>query len=118
MAATIDPAVQAFVDAIPEKKRPLFDRLQSLIFELYPEAETYISYQIPTYRVGKCRVYLGLWKDGVSLHAIDPAPFKAKHPKIKTGRGSLNFKVTDEVPEADVREVISQAVATRRGPNI
>src|SRR5579862_7473860 len=106
----MDPAVQSYIDAIPESKRPLFDRLQSLILDLYPDAEILFSYKIPTYKVGRRRVYLGLWKDGVSLHAIDPEPFKQRHRSIKTGRGSLNFKLTDDVPEADVRDAIQRAI--------
>ena len=106
----LDQAVQTFIDTIPEAKRPLFDRLQTLILELYPDAEIAISYQIPAYKVGRRRVWLGLWKDGVSLHAIDVETFRQRHPSIKTGKGSLNFKVTDDLPEADIREVIQQAI--------
>ena len=107
----MDDEVQRYIDAIPETHRPLFGRLQSLILELYPDADVVISYQIPTYKVGRRRVYLGLWKDGVSLHAIDPTPFKERHPAIKTGKGSLNFKVSDELPEADIRDVIQRAMS-------
>jgi uncharacterized protein YdhG (YjbR/CyaY superfamily) len=103
-------AVQSYVAAIPETHRPLFDRLQALILGLYPHAETSISYGIPTYKVGRRRVYLGLWKDGVSLHAVSVEAFKQRHPTIKTGKGSLNFKLTDELPEGDVRDVIKQAI--------
>ncbi len=106
-----DPSVQNYIDAIPATHRPLFDRLQSLIFELYPDAEIVISYGIPTYKVGRGRVYLGRWKNGVSLHAIDIEPFKQRHPSIKTGKGSLNFKLTDELPEADIRDVIERAIS-------
>ena len=106
----MDPAVQRYVDAIPERQRALFDRLQALILGLYPNAETSISYGIPTYKVGRRRVYLGLWKGGVSLHAVPVEEFKQRHPSIKTGKGSLNFKVADEVPEADVRDIIKQAI--------
>jgi uncharacterized protein YdhG (YjbR/CyaY superfamily) len=106
----MDPEVQSYIDAIPERQRGLFDRLQGLILELYPNAEIKISYRIPSYKVGRRRVYLGLWKGGVSLHAISVADFKQQHPSIKTGRGSLNFKLTDEVPEGDVREVIRRAL--------
>ena len=107
----MDQAVQSYIDHIPDAKRPLFDRLQALILDLYPDAEVYISYQIPTYKVGKARVYLGLWKSGVSLHAVSVDAFKALHPSIKTGRGSLNFKISDEVPDADVCDVIKQAIS-------
>lgn len=105
-------AVQTYIDAIPDSHRPLFDRLQGILLDLYPHAEISISYGIPCYKIGRKRLYLGLWKQGVSLHAIDPAFFKAKHPKIKTGRGSLNFKTTDDVHEADVQETIMAAVGT------
>jgi uncharacterized protein YdhG (YjbR/CyaY superfamily) len=81
------------------------------ILDLYPEAEVYISYQMPTYKVGKARVYLGLWKSGVSLHAVSVETFTERHPSIKTGRGSLNFKVTDELPDADIRDVVKQAIS-------
>ncbi len=108
----VDPAVQNYIDAIPETHRSLFDRLQ-LILELYPDAEIMISYGIPTYKVGRRKrsVYLGLWKNGVSLHAVDVKPLKQRHPSIKTGKGSLNFKLTDELPEADIRHVIKRAIS-------
>ena len=109
----MDPAVQNYIDAIPETHRPLFDCLHSLILELYPDARVVISYRIPTYWVGRRRVYLGLWKGGVSLHAISGElieEFRQRHPAIKTGKGSLNFRLTDELPEADTRDVIEQAM--------
>ena len=109
----MDEAVQGYVDAIPAGQRPLFDRLQSLILELYPEAEVVISYQIPTYKAKAGRVSLGLWKGGVSLYTTDPRhieDFKARHPAVKTGKASLNFKVTDELPEPDVRDVVERAM--------
>jgi uncharacterized protein YdhG (YjbR/CyaY superfamily) len=106
-------SVQNYIDAIPAQQRPLFDRLQSLILELYPDAEIVISYQIPTYKARGGRVSLGLWKDGVSLYTTGPeyiATFKSRHPAIKTGKASLNFKLGEELPEKDVRDVIKRAI--------
>ena len=114
----MDRAVQRYVDAIPAGQKPLFDRLQSLILELYPDAEIVISYQIPTYKAKGGRVSLGLWKDGVSLYTTDPQyieRFKSKHPTIKTGKASLNFKLTDKLPEKDLREVINRAIQRLSG---
>lgn len=106
----MDPAVQSYFDAIPETHRHLFDRLHSMIIELYPEPAMSISYGIPTYTVGRRRVYLGLWKGGVSLYAVPVEEFKKKHPSIKTGKGSLNFRLTDVLPEADIREAARQGI--------
>ncbi len=58
-------------------------------------------------------MYLGLWKGGVSLHAINGElieEFRQRHPSIKTGKGSLNFRLTDELPEADIRHVSKRAI--------
>jgi uncharacterized protein YdhG (YjbR/CyaY superfamily) len=113
MCAAVDEAVQRYVDAIPAEQRPLFERLQALILELYPDAEVVLSYQIPTYKAKGGRVSLGLWKEGVSLYTTDPehiAAFKPKHRGVKTGKASLNFRLTDDLPEQDVREVIERAM--------
>jgi uncharacterized protein YdhG (YjbR/CyaY superfamily) len=112
----MDEAVQRYIDAIPPEQRSLFDRLQSLILELYPDAEIVISYQIPTYKAAGGRVSLGLWKEGVSLYTTDPQhidEFKSQHPAIKTGKASLNFRVTDELPENDVKKVVNRAMQAR-----
>jgi uncharacterized protein YdhG (YjbR/CyaY superfamily) len=110
----IDPAVSQFIKAIPALQRPLFDRLHGLILELYPEAAISISYQIPCYRTPGGKVFLGLWKSGVSLHAIKfevIAEFKARYPEIKTGKGSLNFRTTDRFTDASVRKVLRQVLS-------
>ncbi|MGH3005805.1 MAG: hypothetical protein ACRDOS_07895 [Gaiellaceae bacterium] len=85
----MDEAVQRYIDAISAEQKPLFDRLQTLILELYPDAEIVISYQIPTYKARGGQLSLGLWKSGVSLYTTDPQhieKFKSRHPTIKTGK--------------------------------
>ena len=114
----MDEAVQRYVEAIPAEQRPLFDRLQSLILELYPDAEVVISYQVPTYKAKGGRVSLGLWKSGVSLYTTDPRhieDFKTRHPAVKTGKASLNFTLTDELPDQDVRDVVKRAMERESG---
>ena len=109
----MEEAVQRFIDKVPAEQRPLFDRLHSLILELYPDAEVVISYQVPTYKARGGRVSLGLWQDGVSLYTTGPEyieDFKAKHPKVKTGKASLNFRLGEELPERDIRQVIRRAI--------
>ncbi len=114
----MDESVRKYVDAIPAERRPLFDQLQSLILDLYPDADVVISYQVPTYKAKGGRVSLGLWKDGVSLYTTGPEyieSFKARHPRIKTGKASINFGLADDLPEEDVREVVRQAIEQAPG---
>ena len=116
--------VRRYIDAIPKDRtgrkladgqqaRRLFAKLQALILDLYPRAEAVISYQIPTYKAKAGWVALGYWSGGVSLYTNGPQhieEFKAKYPAVKTGKGSINFRVTDAVPVAALRKVIRHAI--------
>ena len=103
--------VRLYIDAVPEGKL-LFDQLQELILERYPEVEIVISSQIPTYKMNSREVALGYWKKGVSLYTNSSEyieEFIKKHPAFKTDEGSINFKVTDAIPVADLKKIIRHA---------
>jgi len=109
----MDKAIRDYIEAVLDERRPLFDRLHKSIVGLYPDAEIFLSYQIPTYRVKSGRVSLGYWKNGVSLYTTGPqyiARFKAEYPAIKTGHASINFKVADAIPEDALKAVIRHAL--------
>ena len=113
-----DEDVQRFLNSIPVDKRPMFERLQTLVRSLYPDATLVLSYGVPTYRVKTGWVALGYWRDGVSLytngrHNIDE--FRASHPHVKTGTGSINFRLTDEVPVESLTGVIRRAMTGTGG---
>jgi hypothetical protein len=81
--------VRDYINKGSTEQQKLFERLHNLIMELYPQAENAISYGLLKYYIGKQRVWLGYWKQGVSLYTGFPeliAQFKVKHPAIKTGR--------------------------------
>ena len=105
--------VRRYVKAVSGQRRALFEELERLIKSIYPNAEVVMSYRIPTYRAKSGWVGLGYWKDGISLYTDGPehvAEFKAKYPMIKTGKGSINLKVTDAVPAAALKKVIRHAM--------
>ena len=105
--------------ATPKERRQLFEKLQALIVDLYPHAEVVISYQIPTYKAKSGWAALGYWRDGVSLYTNGPQhieEFKAKYPAIKTGKGSINLRVTDPVPVAALKGVIRHAIERPGSP--
>lgn len=112
----MDAEMSAYIHAVTDERRELYARLETLVLELYPEAELVKSYGIPKYRVGKSGIWLNYWKEGVSMHGgrtelIDW--FRERHPEIKTGKGGVNFRVGDMIPEEDVREYIQRVVEKR-----
>jgi len=109
--------VQQFVDAVSDERRPLYDKLHRLIMGMYPSAEVVISYGIPTYKAKSGRVGLGYWKGGVSLYAFGAhhlEEFRAKYPAIKTSTGTINFKLSDAVPVAALKQVIKHSIERPR----
>ena len=112
----MEDAVRDYVDAIPSEHRPLFDRLHRLILEVHSDASVVISYQIPTYKVGRNRLYLGVWKHGVSIYGWGQgrdAGFTARHPELITGRGTIQLRPDDAagIPDDEFRDLVRAALA-------
>jgi uncharacterized protein YdhG (YjbR/CyaY superfamily) len=108
-----DPAVRNLVEAVSGERRSLYGELHRLIMGMYPDAEIFISYGVPTYKAKSGRVGLGYWKEGVSFYPFGGSyldEFKANYPAIKTSKGSINFKVSDKVPVAALKQVIRHAI--------
>ncbi|MEA2634627.1 MAG: hypothetical protein QOH92_1394 [Chloroflexota bacterium] len=111
----MDGGVLEYVRAIDARYRPLFDRLQRLVAETHPDAVVAISYKMPTYKVGRRRLFVGVWKHGVSLYGWDQgrdAGFIARHPELKTGRGTIQLRPADadRITDDEFRDLIRAAL--------
>ncbi|MFW9934261.1 MAG: DUF1801 domain-containing protein [Candidatus Thorarchaeota archaeon] len=105
--------IQSYIDEVVDERKMLFKKLQAMIMRLYPNAQARLSYKIPTYKVESGWVALGYWKGGVSVYTNNPshiALFKAKHPEVKIGKASINFKITDEIPYETLVKVVEHAM--------
>jgi uncharacterized protein YdhG (YjbR/CyaY superfamily) len=94
----VDDAVRAYVEAIAPEHRPLFDRLHRLVLEAHPDAAVVLSYQMPTYKVGRRRLFLSVWKHGVSVYGWQrgrDASFSERHPELVTGKGTIRLRPAD-----------------------
>jgi uncharacterized protein YdhG (YjbR/CyaY superfamily) len=111
----VDDGVRDYIDAIAPEHRPLFDRLHRLVLEVHPEATVMLSYQMPTYKVGRQRLFVGVWKHGVSIYGWDQgrdAGFIARHPGLKTSRGTIRLRPEDAagIPDDELRDLVRAAL--------
>jgi uncharacterized protein YdhG (YjbR/CyaY superfamily) len=100
----VDEAVRGYIDAIPPEHRPLFDRIHRLILAAYPHVTVVLSYRMPTYKVGDRRLYVGAWQHGVSVYGWQQgreAGFTARHPGLKTSKGTIQLRPEDAAGLAD-----------------
>jgi len=94
----VDAAFQAYIDGIDPKFRPLFDRLHAIVVAAHPEAVLSLAYDMPTYRVGKRRLNLGVWKHGVSVYGWrrdNDGGFATRYPYLLSGNSTLRIRPAD-----------------------
>lgn len=76
----------AYIAAIDNDQRPLFDRVRRLIMEVQPDAD------------------VGVWKHGLSFygreHGQDSA-LVAEHPQLDNGKGTLRLPITEAARISD-----------------
>jgi uncharacterized protein YdhG (YjbR/CyaY superfamily) len=104
----MDDAVRAYIDTIAPEHRPLFDRLHNLVLEARPDATVVLSYGIPTYKVGRRRLFLGAWKHGISVYGWQQdhdGGFTDRHPDLRTSKGTIQLRPDDAaaIPDDEFR---------------
>ncbi len=111
----MNEAVQGYIDAVAAEHRPLFDRLHRLILAVHPDAAVVLSYKIPTYKVGNRRLYVGVWKHGLSIYGWQQGgvdAFTSRHPSLKTSKGTLQLRPEDAaaIPDDEFSELVRAAL--------
>ncbi len=111
----MDEAAREYIDGIAPGNRPLFDRIHRLILQAHPGATVVISYQMPTYKAGLRRLYVGAWKHGVSLYGWQEgrdAGFTSRHPELRTGKGTIQLRAddADRIPDDELRDLVRAAL--------
>ena len=111
----MEDVVQEYIDALTPAHRLLFDRLHRLVLEMYPAAEVVLSYKIPAYKVGRRRLFVGVWKHGLSIYGWDQGRdpgFIARHPELKTGKGTIQLRPDDAagIPDDELRDLVRAAL--------
>ena len=69
-----------------------------------PGATLVLSYGVPTYRVGRRRLHVGVWKHGISLYGWPQeraAGFISRHPALRTSKGTIQLRPQDADGLAD-----------------
>ena len=100
----MNEAVRSYIDGIDPAYRPLFDRVHRLILTLHPDADVVLSYQMPTYKVGRRRLYVGAWQHGISIYGWGQGRdggFAERHPELLSGRGTIRLRPRDAAALAD-----------------
>ena len=100
----MDESLGNYIAAISEEHRALFDRIHLLILDACPGAEVVLSYKMPTYKLGKRRLHLAVWKHGISLYGWKgqgAGGFTTRHPELQTSTGTIQIRTEDAAVISD-----------------
>lgn len=107
--------VAAYIDAIDEDRRPLFDRVHRLVMDVQPDAQMVLSYKMPTYVAGTCQLHVGVWKHGLSFYGWEhdrDGGLVARHPHLDNGKGTLRLPVSEaaHISDEELRAFLAAAL--------
>jgi len=71
--------------------------------------------EIPTYKVGNRRLYVGAWKHGLSIYGWQQGrddAFTSRHPALKTSKGTLQLRPEDAaaIPDCEISDLVRAAL--------
>jgi hypothetical protein len=82
---------------------------------LTPGQRVVLSYKMPAYQVGSCRLYIGAWKHGVSVYGWKQgrdAGFTTRHPELTTSTGTIRLRPEDAagISDEEFRDLVRSAL--------
>ena len=109
-----DP-VADYIAAIPPEHRALFDRFVGLIRSVAPDVTARISYGIPTYEVEGKRLYVGVWKHGLSVYGWGSGKdggLVERHPELKKSKGTIQLSpaAAEKIPDDELLTLVRAAL--------
>lgn len=105
--------IKAYLEALPHERRSRLSSIVAKFEKLYPAATASMRYKMPTFEYEQGWVAVASQKHYISVYTCSAEhleAFKAAQPKIKTGKGCINFKDSDDIPLDDLDSVIDSAM--------
>lgn len=108
-----------YIEAIPPERRPLFDRIHRLVLEAHPDAAVILSYNMPTYVVGRHRLYVAAWRHGLSFYGWElgrDGGFSSRHRELVTSKGTIKLgpAAAECIADEELRELFAAALAPEK----
>lgn len=102
--------IDAFIRDFPVSIQSKLKRIRTIAREEIPGAEEAIRYGIPTYRLKTNIFHFSAYRTHIAIYpgAATVEAFKSKAGERITGKGTIQFKLDEEIPEKLVREIIQQ----------
>ena len=108
MDEKIAKSIDEYIERFPEETQQLLQKMRLTIRKAAPKAEESISYGMPTFRLGRNRVYFAGFRNHIGFYPIPSGieAFKKELSKYKQGKGSVQFPIDEPLPLALVSRIV------------
>jgi uncharacterized protein YdhG (YjbR/CyaY superfamily) len=101
-------SVDEYHAAFAPEVRALLDQLRGVVRAVAPEATEKISYNIPTFSIGKALVHYGAYPTHIGFYPTPSAilEFQEELSPYKTSKGTVQFPLDKPLPLALIEEIV------------
>jgi uncharacterized protein YdhG (YjbR/CyaY superfamily) len=103
-------SITEYLEDWPNEIVEILTKIKNVITEAAPDAVEGISYNMPGFKLHKKPlVYFAAFKNHIGFYALPSGniAFKKELSKYKTGKGSIQFPLNQEIPYDLIREIVT-----------
>jgi uncharacterized protein YdhG (YjbR/CyaY superfamily) len=107
-------SIDQYITEAPAEVKQILINIRSLISEKAPEAVSCIAYNMPAFKYNKKPlVYFAAFKNHIGFYALPSGnvAFQKELTKYKTGKGSIQFPLDQEIPYDLIGQIVEFRVA-------
>lgn len=107
-------SIDQYITEAPAEVKQILINIRSLISEKAPEAVSCIAYNMPAFKYHKKPlVYFAAFKNHIGFYALPSGnvAFQKELTKYKTGKGSIQFPLDQEIPYDLIGQIVEFRVA-------
>jgi uncharacterized protein YdhG (YjbR/CyaY superfamily) len=111
VAKTDLKTVDAYIATFPKEVQAVLETVRRAIQEAVPEAEEFISYQMPAYKFHGRLLYFSAFKEHYSLFGATQSvrdAFTDQLARHEAGKGTLRFPLAEPVPVKLIQALAKQ----------
>ena len=107
-------SIDQYITEAPAEVKQILINIRNLISEKAPEAVSCIAYNMPAFKYNKKPlVYFAAFKNHIGFYALPSGnvAFQKELTKYKTGKGSIQFPLDQEIPYDLIGQLVEFRVA-------
>lgn len=102
-------SIDQYITEAPAEVKQILINIRNLISEKAPEAVSCIAYNMPAFKYNKKPlVYFAAFKNHIGFYALPSGnvAFQKELTKYKTGKGSIQFPLDQEIPYDLIGQIV------------